>query len=40
MLVTTFENNGKDISKNFVKLNLNSLLYNHLVYICAEEIYF
>ena len=40
MLVETFENNGKN-SKNIVKLNLEqsikSLLYNHLVYICAEE---
>ena len=40
MLVKTFENNGKN-SKNVVKLNLEqrikSLLYNHLVYICAEE---
>ena len=42
MLVKTFENNGKNVSKNIVKLNLEqkiiSLLYNHLVYICAEEI--
>ena len=41
MLVKTFENNGKNISKNIVKLNseqnIKSLLYNHLVYICAEE---
>ena len=41
MLVKTFENNGKNISKNIVKLNLRenikSLLYNHLFYICAEE---
>ena len=40
MLVKTFENNGKNC-KNVVKLNLEqrikSLLYNHLVYICAEE---
>ena len=40
MLVKIFENNGKN-SKNIVKLNweqnIKSLLYNHLVYICAEE---
>ena len=40
MVVKTYENNGKN-SKNIVKLNLDqnikSLLYNHLVYICAEE---
>ena len=39
MLVKTFENNGKN-SENIVKLNLEqnikSLLYNRLVYICAE----
>ena len=44
MLVKTFENKGKNISKNIVKLNLEqkikSLLYNHLVYICAEETNF
>ena len=36
-----FGNNGKNISENIVKLkleqNIKSLLYNHLVYICAEE---
>ena len=41
MLLKTFENNGNNISKNIVKLNLEqnikSLLYNHLVYICAEK---
>ena len=41
MSVKTFENNGKNISKNVVKLelepNIKSLLYNHLVYICEEE---
>ena len=41
MLVKIFEYNGKNISQNIVKLNLEqnikSLLYNHLVYICAEE---
>ena len=41
MLVKTFGNNGKNISKNIVKLkleeNIKSMLYNHLVYICAEE---
>ena len=40
-LVKTFENNRKNISKYIVKLNLEqnikSLLYNHLIYICAEE---
>ena len=42
MSVKTFENNGKNISKNIVKLkleqNIECLLYNHLVYTCAEEI--
>ena len=37
----TFENNGNNISENIVKLklkeNIKSLVYNHLVYICAEE---
>ena len=40
MLVENFENNGKNTSKNIVKLNLKqniNLLYNHLVYIFAEE---
>ena len=41
MLVKTFVNKGKNISKNIVKLNLDqnikSLLNNHLVYICAKE---
>ena len=41
MFLKTFENNGKNISKNIANLNLEqnikSLLYNHLVYICAEE---
>ena len=41
MVVDTFGNNGKNISKNGVKLNweqnIKSLLYNHLVYISAEE---
>ena len=41
MLVKTFENNAKNISKSIVNLNLwqniKSLLYNPLVYICAEE---
>ena len=41
MSVKTFENNGKNISKTIVKLkleqNIKSLLYNHLVYIRAEE---
>ena len=41
MSVKTFENNGNSISKNIVKLkleqNIKSLLYNHLVYICAGE---
>ena len=41
MLVKTFGNNVKNISENTVKLkleqNIKSLLYNHLVYICAEE---
>ena len=37
----TFENNGKNISENIIQLkleqNIKSLLYDHLVYICAEE---
>ena len=41
MLVKTFENNAKNISKNIAKLNLEQnikpLLYNHLVYICEEK---
>ena len=41
MSVKTFKNNGKNISGNIVKLkleqNIKSLLYNHLVYIYAEE---
>ena len=40
MLAKIFESNGMN-SKNIVKLNLEqkikSLLYDHLVYICAEE---
>ena len=39
--VKAFENNGKNISWNIGKpkfeQNIESLLYNHLVYICAEE---
>ena len=41
MLVKTFENNGKNNSENIVKVKLEqkieSLLYNHLAYICAKE---
>ena len=41
MSMKTFQNNGKNISENIVKLkleqNIESLLYNHLVYTCAEE---
>ena len=41
MSVKAFENNGKNVTQNIVKLkleqNIKSLLYNHLVYICAEE---
>ena len=41
MSVKTFENNGKNIGENIIKLkleqNIKSLLYNHLVYICAEK---
>ena len=37
----TFENDEKNISEMIVKLkleqNMKYLLYNHLVYICAEE---
>ena len=38
--VKTFENNRKN-SENIAKMkleqNFNSLLYNHLVYVCAKE---
>ena len=41
MLLKSFENNGKNISENIAKLkleqNIKSQLYDHLVYICAEE---
>ena len=41
MSMKIFKNNGKNISENIVKVNLEqkikSLLYNHLVYICVEE---
>ena len=41
MPVKTFGNNGRNISENIVKLklekNIKSLLYNYLVYKCAEE---
>ena len=41
MSVETFENNGKSIGENIVKLKLEEsikfLLYNHLVYVYAEE---
>ena len=41
MSVKTFENNGKNIDENIKKLKLEEsikfLLYNHLVYIYAEE---
>ena len=41
MSVKTFENNGKNIDENIVKLKLEVsikfLLYNHLVYIYAQE---
>ena len=41
MSMKTFEDNRKNISENNVKLkleqNIKSLLYNQLVYICAEE---
>ena len=41
MSVKSYGNNGKNISENIVKLklegNIKSLLYNHLVYICAEK---
>ena len=41
MSLKTFENNGTNISENIVKLqleqNIKFLLYNHLVYIYAEE---
>ena len=40
MSLEIFENNGKNI-EIIVRLkldqNINSQLYNHLVYICAEE---
>ena len=41
MSVKAFDNNRKNISVNVLKLkleqNINFLLYNHLVYIYAEE---
>ena len=41
MSVKNFQINGKNISGNIVKLkleqNIKSLLYNHLVYLCAVE---
>ena len=41
MPLKTFENNRINIGENIGKLkleqNIKSLLYNHLVYICAEE---
>ena len=44
MLVKTFENNGRNISKHFIRLNwgqnIKSVLYNHLVYKCAEVTHF
>ena len=44
MSVETFENNGKNIGESIVKLKLEEsikfLLYNHLVYIYAEETNF
>ena len=43
-MVKTFEYNGQNTSENFVKLslkqNFKSLMYFHLVYVCAEEIDF
>ena len=42
MSVKAFDNNRTNISVNVVKLkleqNINFLLYDHLVYIYAEEI--
>ena len=44
MSVETFENNGNNIGESIVKLKLEEsikfLLYNHLVYIYAEETNF
>ena len=41
MSVKGFQNKGKIVSENIVKLkfkeSIKSLLYNPLVYICAEE---
>ena len=44
MSVKTFENNGKSISENTVKLkleqNIKSLLYNHLsTYVEGKQIF-
>ena len=40
MSLKTFENNGKNINENILKLkleeNIKFLLYNYLVYIYAE----
>ena len=38
MLVKTFENIGKNISKNEFEAK-QSLLYNHLAYICEGKIF-
>ena len=44
MSVKTFENNGKNISENIVKLkleqNVKSLFYDHLVYTCVKKTNF
>ena len=44
MSVKTFQNNGKNIRENIVKLkqekNIKSLLHNHSVDICAEQTNF
>ena len=37
MSAKTFENNGENMK---LEENIKSLLYNHLVYTCAEETNF
>ena len=37
MSVKTFGSNGKNIVRLKLEQNIKSLLYNHLVYIRAEE---
>ena len=44
MSVKNVKRNEKNINENIIKLkferNIKTLLDNHLIYICAEEIHF